>query len=588
MKLRNKFLIIFLFISIIPVIIITAFTYDRYTRLVESQTSQMADNIFEKAEVEANATIANIKHISEIFNFYSEQENSIIEDLKKYTSNHYTSYDILQSNQNISYICKNFIFSFDYINGIFIFTPDGPVLGYGYGNGISIHPSYLPNNDKWYQETLALKGGYYINGISEKDFILNTSPSISFSQALYDVYTHEFLGVLFIDCNPEVFDLSNVNTLPDIAMLAVENQFGHILYSNVNSLKTELTPKNAHVQSTSLDMEGLRLIFAVNYNDLYKDFQFTRTMILAIAIICSLVFFIISVFLSHSITRPITHLSRKMAMRIGQNLETTPKYLERTDEIGILYNEYNRMLETQQKYIENELQSKLITLDSQMKSLEAQINSHFLFNTLESINSIAELEEVESIATMSLALGNMFRYSIKTQSELVTISDELKHVNDYIAIQKIRFEGRFELILNIPPEAYSLKVLKLILQPIVENAFYHGLKYCTCGSCITISLISERENKLIYIDISDDGVGMTEEQLVKLQNRLREKAEFTELGHRNKQSIGLSNIHTRISLYYGEGYGLQIKSMEGIGTTVRIKLPLLQTGKEHVDICTPM
>lgn len=573
MKLKTKFLIIFLFISIIPIVIITTFTYNRYSRLVENQTTQVADNIFEKAVVETNTTIANIKHIGEIF---SEQESSIIKDLKKYTTNQYTNNDILESNHNISYICKNFVFPFDYINSIFIFTPNGPVLGYAYENGISIRPSYLPGNDTWYKETLALKGGYYISGISEKDFIVNTSSSISFSKALYDANTNEFLGILFIDCKPFVFDLSNVNTLPDIAMLAIENQFGHILYSNVNSLKTELTPKNAHVQTTPCGMEGLRLIFAVNYNDLYNDFQFTRNMILAIAIICSLVFLVISLFFSHSITRPITHLSRKMALRIGQNLETAPKYLERTDEIGILYNEYNRMLKTQQKYIENELQSKLIALDSQMKSLEAQINSHFLFNTLESINSIAELEEVESISTMSLALGNMFRYSIKTQSELVTFGEELSHVNNYIAIQKIRFEGRFELILNIPPDAYSLRVLKLILQPIVENAFYHGLKYCTCGSCITISLTCN--NKLIYIDISDDGVGMTKEQLEELQNRLKEKAEFTELGHRNKQSIGLSNIHTRISLYYGEGYGLHIDSAKGVGTTIRIKLPVLPDG----------
>ncbi len=576
MKLKNKFLLIFLLISTIPIIIITAFTYDRYTRLVESQTSQMADNIFEKAVLEANTTIGNIKHISEIFNFYSENDNSIIDDIKKYTGDNYTPYDIFLSNQNLNYICKNLIFSYDYINGIFIFTPSGPVLGYGFGNGIGIHPSYDPKEDSWYKKTLELHGKYYINGINEKAFILNTSPSISFSQALYDVYTHEFLGVLFIDCNPKVFDLSNVNTLPDIAMLAVENDFGHILYSNVDSLKTNLTPANARVKSTPLDIDSLRLIFSVNYEDLYKEFQFTRTMILAIAAICAIVFVVISILLSGSVTRPISNLSKRMSERserMGRKLETSSKYLDRTDEIGILYNEYNRMMETLQQYIEKELQYKLITLDSQMKALEAQINSHFLYNTLESINSIAEIEEVESISIMSLALGNMFRYSIKTQSELVMVDDELKHVNDYVSIQRIRFDNRFKLILDIPPESYSLKVLKLIMQPIVENAFYHGLKYCTSGSYIKIHLY--QKDSYVFIEISDDGIGMSPEQLSALQSKLKEKAEFTELGQRNKQSIGILNIHTRISLYYGEGYGLEIQSQEGVGTTISIKLPLM-------------
>ena len=210
-----------------------------------------------------------------------------------------------------------------------------------------------------------------------------------------------------------------------------------------------------------------------------------------------------------------------------------------------------------------------------MKSLEAQINSHFLYNTLESINSIAELEEVESISTMALALGDMFRYSIKTQSELVTVADELKHVRDYVSIQRIRFENKFDLKLEIPEEMYSYKVLKLILQPLVENSFYHGLQYCRCGSFIKIR--GWHDDRFLYLSVSDDGAGMTKEQKEELEKTLMEPARFTELGQRNKQSIGVKNIHTRIVLYYGEGYGLHIDSEPGMGTTMTIKLPVLFT-----------
>jgi two-component system sensor histidine kinase YesM len=262
-----------------------------------------------------------------------------------------------------------------------------------------------------------------------------------------------------------------------------------------------------------------------------------------------------------------------MSNRQGHNKVSKEKYLMRTDEIGVLYNEYNRMIEELNTFIKNEYQNKLITLDSQMKSLEAQINSHFLYNTLESINSIAEIEEVESISTMSLALGNMFRYSIKTQSELVTIQDELNHVNDYIAIQKIRFDNKFSLITDIPEGMNELKVLKLIMQPIIENALYHGLNYCNFGSLIKIHGYINDSN--IFIEICDDGKGMTEEQVLVLENSFKETAQFTELGHRNKQSIGLKNIHTRIALYYGQGYGLSVHSAMNEGTIITIKLPLL-------------
>ena len=126
-----------------------------------------------------------------------------------------------------------------------------------------------------------------------------------------------------------------------------------------------------------------------------------------------------------------------MSSQSGHTLIQSTRYLNRTDEIGTLYNEYNAMVESLNAAVKQDYQDKLVLLDAQMKSLEARINSHFLFNTLEAINSIAELEDNESIATMSLALGNMFRYTLKTQSELVTVQDELDHVNDYVTIQTI-------------------------------------------------------------------------------------------------------------------------------------------------------
>lgn len=576
MSLKHKFLIIFLLLSNIPIIIITLFTYNRYTQLVDEQMAQVVNFVFKTAIDEANDSIANLNHIAEIFTFYSESNDSIIDDLKKYTVNDgsYTTYDVFKSNQNIKFICKNLIFSSNYINGIFVFTPSGEVLGYGYGNNIDITYDYQPFDYQWYHDTIDLEGRTYVNGISTKDFILNAKPSISFSRALYDVYTHEFLGILFIDCSPAIFDLSKVNTLPDTTMLAIENtNTNYMLYSNIDSIKNEFSIKNTQTLKTTLDIPILTLTSTTNYEKLYQEFNFTRILIIVIAFICAIVFIVISIFLSDSLTKPIIYLSTKMAKHKGHNLVTTEKYLSRTDEIGILCNEYNTMIEELNTFIKREYQNKLITLDAQMKSLEAQINSHFLYNTLESINSIAEIEEISSISTMSLSLGNMFRYSIKTKSELVTVSDELNHVNDYLAIQSIRFDNRFKLILDIPKKMYASKVLKLILQPIVENALFHGLNYCNSGSKIIIKGYTKLSS--LYLEVSDDGVGMSSEQLKKLETSLQQEARFTELGHRNKQSIGLKNIHSRIELYYGQGYGLTLKSTKNIGTTITLRLPII-------------
>lgn len=566
---------IFMLISDLPILIMAVYTYNRYTYLINRQTTQVAESIVENASSSANTTLDNIKHISELFNFDAGNQKTIVSDLHKYTGskNNYTTYDVFETNNNLKLICQNLIFNFSYINGIFVFTPSGEILGYGYGGNIDIRYGYDPTSDKWYKQTLKLQGKTYIDGIRAKEYIINSDPSISFSSAIYDVYTKEFLGVLLIDCSPKIFDLSTVNTLPDTALLSIE-QGNQILYSNIDTLANDFSDKNSMKYHKELAWNDLSLIAVFNTEGLYREFNSTRLTLIAISVVCALVFIIISIFLSSYLTKPIILLSKKMSVRDGDNTVDKESYLNRTDEIGILYNEYQRMIEELKLYIKNELEHKLITLDSQMKSLEAQINSHFLYNTLESINSIAEIEEIESIGTMSLALGDMFRYSIKTTSELVTIADELKHVKDYISIQQIRFDNRFELFLEIPPEMYPLKILKLVLQPIVENAFYHGLKYCSAGSLIRLS--GHVENDTIYISVFDDGIGMAPDRLHELNKSLLEKAHFTELGHRNKQSIGLKNIHTRIQLYYGEGYGMQIQSRENHGTTVTLKVPLLK------------
>ncbi|MDY3919670.1 MAG: sensor histidine kinase [Candidatus Limivivens sp.] len=576
MKLKYRFFLLFLLLSVIPVLILSSFSYSRYTDLTEKQTRQVVDQVFDQAQQFLNNKLEEITNISYVFNFHSEITESIVDDLQKYKDSNasYSAYDVFQSNQKMIFNCQQLTFVYEYINGIYIFTPSGATLGYGFGNDTDILYGYSPVNDEWYQDTLASNGKIYVSGLYDKDFIINSKPSISFSEALYEVFGKNFLGVLFIDCSPEVFDLSSINTLPDIMLLTVTDSCGNILYSNEKMLKTDLSSPNTISDSCSLDFGGLTLSYSADYEYLYKEFSFTRTIMLTISVLCILIVIIISFFTSNYISKPISYLSQKMSSQNRADLIVASRYLNRTDEIGVLYNEYNRMISAINQYIENELENKLILLDSQMKSLESQINSHFLYNTLDSINCIAEIEEVDSIATISLALGEMFRYSIKTQSELVPIADELHHVANYVAIQQIRFDNKFRMVYEIPEDLKQLRVLKLILQPIVENAFYHRLQYCHCGSYIKIH--GQADEQLILLTISDDGAGMTEKQLQEIREKLRETPEFTELGHRNNQSIGLKNIHSRIVLYYGEGYGLEVKSKIGSGTEITLRLPRLK------------
>ncbi len=572
MKLKTKFFLIFVLISIIPVLLVAIIVYDRYTIMTQESMLEVYENIFHSATDMANQSIAEIKHTLEASSFYTDAEHSIINDLEKYTEGgSFTPGDVFESNNNLKFLCQNLIYSTDNLNAIFIFTPSGQVLGYG--KITDVMPNYTPFEDSWYKKTVALKGKTYVDGISEKDFLIRSEPSISFSKALYDVYSHEFLGVLFVDYAPEIFDLSKVNTLPQTVLLSVETDEDFILYTNVDTLSDPLPSSKSGIQvyKSSLDMDGLYLISSVNPQRLFEEFQITQRMILILAGIYIILLFVISFFLSKYLTKPIAHLSEQMSNHKLHNYVTDERYLNRMDEIGTLYNEYNSMLEEQEKHIKNEYQNKLITLDSQMKSLEAQINSHFLYNTLESINSLAELEGIESISVMSMALGNMFRYSIKAKSELVSVAEEISNVQDYVSIQRIRFQNKFRLELDIPDNLYRCKVLKLILQPIVENALIHGLNRCTEGDVITIRAYTQEQN--FFFEVKDNGVGMDNHQLNTIRSILAEPPQFKELGHRSTQSIGLKNINSRIELYYGAGYGMMVNSTPGTGTIITLKLP---------------
>lgn len=574
MNLRKKIMIIFFIISILPLLMVSFYSYHRYTHLSNRQIEQVSQNLMDIISTHTLETIDTMNSILEMLYMPNTDHMALIDDLDKYASPSasFQPADVLTSNELMKYSFQTFVYNNDSINGVFIFTPSSLVLGGGYGNNVQIPNMYDPSSESWYQNTLQHKGNTYISGPETKSFFFGGSDSISFSTALYDTYDRTFLGVLLVDCSPDIFDLSSVNPLPDIARLMVQNDTS-VLYTNADTQSSNFIKENTLYYETTIPMDHLKLSAYIDKELLYQEFGITKTTLILVFASCAVLVIIAALILSRSIAKPIMRLSAIMLQsQKNPDLSELPHFSQ-NDEIGILYRSYQEMLDERDQYVKNSLENKLILLDSQMKSLESQINAHFLYNTLESINSIATLEKVPSIATMALSLGRMFRYSIKTESELVPLSDEVRHTTDYTTIQEIRFHHKYTLITDVPVELRSLKVLKLILQPMVENALYHGLNYCKTGD--TIWLTAAVLDQQLILSITDNGVGIPPEDLQKIRLQLEETPEFTELGQRKGGSIGIKNVYTRIRLYYGEPYGLKVDSRVGEGTTIRIILPVL-------------
>lgn len=215
--------------------------------------------------------------------------------------------------------------------------------------------------------------------------------------------------------------------------------------------------------------------------------------------------------------------------------------------------------------------------EAELNSLQNQINPHFLYNTLESIRGAALYHGINDIAAMSKALSLLFRYSINDQV-LVTVKEEIQHLENYMSIQNFRYENKFDLIYNIPPELYNYKILKLTLQPLIENSIKHGLEMKLGRGAVKVEILSL--NNTIRILISDDGLGISPKKVEELNQMLAREdhnPHSGENGDRSSTGIGVRNVNSRIKLYFGDPYGLKFQESQ-LGTTVEITLPAV---KDH-------
>lgn len=571
MKLRYRFFFVFSIVTIVPMLLFVYLAYHSYIRLSNRQITETSLNIVSEGVKETNKVFSEMQHILECVQYASPNEETISQELRKYTdkSKDIGEKEIYETNRLLKYTFQNQLSTLDAVNGIFIFTPSGVILGQGYGNGVDVRSDYDPTKDEWYGKTLELEGKIYIDGVKDREYLLNDTPSVSFSMCIYDVYSREFMGVLYINCAAEIFSLDNVNVLPSATRFYIDRE-GEILYQSQEDSQGT-AKENQIFYERNLACEGVTLKAVFDKTELAADFRTTLSVMVGTFIFFFLLFVLLSYFLAKYLTRPISELSGIMAHPGESRQLVNSPYMNRSDEIGTLYNQYRTMLEKNKQYIKAEYENRLVLMDTQMKALESQINAHFLYNTLEAINSLAQIEGFKDISVMALALGDMFRYSIKTKGALVSLQEELTHVRNFVAISQIRFDNGFEFILDVPEELLACRILKLILQPLVENALYHGLLHCNAGSFIKLS--ARKKNGTLNFCVEDDGTGMSDTALEGLQRVIGEKPRFQELNKRENGSIGLRNINSRIKLYYGEKYGISIESSKGNGTKVILCIP---------------
>jgi len=289
--------------------------------------------------------------------------------------------------------------------------------------------------------------------------------------------------------------------------------------------------------------------------------------VMSITILFSL---LLSLLLAKRITLPIKKLIKNMK-KVGEGNFKVGIFNSNYKDIQILDSTFNSMVEKINELMRNVVEKELEKANAELKALQAQINPHFLYNTLEVTRSIALDYEAYSIEEICMCLADLFRYSISKNKETVTIQEEIEHIRNYINIQKYRYGNKLNFTMDIDENVLACKTLKLVIQPLVENAVYHGIEMKIGPG--TIHVLGTKSINRIIITISDDGVGIPDEKVHWINAILKESHIRKEINIQSGIGIGITNVNSRIKLYYGDEYGLHIDSMVGKGTVVTIVIP---------------
>lgn len=342
-------------------------------------------------------------------------------------------------------------------------------------------------------------------------------------------------------------------------------------YSEIKSTGTdnismlELSKNDCIINSRYIEKLGWRVVEEIPNSFFFDEMAAGRRTLIYINLIFIFAFLGVAYFIANSISKPISNLDKATSEISSGNLEARVEVLQ-SDELGQLSVKFNNMA-VQIKELFNKVNEEQKTKrELEMKMLYAQINPHFLFNTLNSIRWMADASRVFNVSKSIVALTNLLRNSIIKTDELITIADEIENIKNYVTLQKLRNASLFEDEYDIDEEILRYRTLKLILQPIVENSIIHGFEGIQYKGIIKIRGYSE-EGKIIIL-ISDNGTGMEEEKIKTLMSsNYKSKGRFN--------GIGLSNVNERLILHFGNEYALKIVSKPGVGMTTTVILPIL-------------
>jgi len=449
------------------------------------------------------------------------------------------------------------------------------------------------NTQEWYATALEKPNGPLLTSSHVQHIISGERPwVITLSRGIRDRSgSGEKEGVFFIDLNysaiSELCDQSTVGTKGYAFILDAK---GNIVYHPqqqqlYNELQTENislimdTDEDTVLTGTGNDGKlysisrsektGWTVVDCTNVKELLSKSRQAQSVYVLTAIILVIVALLFSRFMARSITLPIQKLRDSMKKVQEGDFSVSDVVVDSKNEIGSLTKSFDVMTHRIHELMEQNVHEQEEKRKSELKALQSQINPHFLYNTLDSIIWMAEGKKNEEVVLMTASLARLLRQSISNEDEVVPIANEVEYARGYLTIQKMRYKDKLEFQIEVDSSILYIPLIKLVLQPIIENAIYHGLKYKESKGLLIVKGFMKDGNAVLQV--IDDGVGMDEETLAHIYDK--HKVNY----HSN--GVGVYNVQKRLKLYYGEDYGITYTSELGKGTTATITIPGRQEGQ---------
>ena len=576
----------------VPVILFSYISYTIAYRSMEIQYKDNKSNLNRQIVDKIEDNFYALRSQSTAFFDYESIANLLTTNQSEITDEYIDNYNRVYSNL-VSIIQGNFK-----IDGISLSNLEGEIKFY-YNRNMSQQNLNRVCDEQWYIDTIKAAGRPVLLAPHYNSYAKEEEKVASVCRALLDPYDDKIVGVIKIDQNLSTFlrcfeslDMDNGE------LQMVLDSKGDVFYSSANipleeakKLSGISTEHGRQLEKWEYDNQKYIVIDEHSKDNKWKFISFTpeenmkeqarfiRIINTWTGFILAGICILIAIVISLIINRPIKVMNDSMLKFQNGNMDVQID-VKSNDEFGMMAEVFNSMVKNIRKLINEKYELNLLKKEAQLENFQSQINPHFLFNTLNSIKAVSMQGNQEKTTKMIQYFSENFRYSLNKGVYTVTFNDELEYINKYITLQMIRFGDKISVEKNIEEDVLDNECIRMILQPIVENAFYHGLEKTTEKGKILI--VAQNVSDDFHIYISNTGAIVPEYKMKEINSALSVDEE--RYGISNADKVGIYNVNARIKFHYGKKYGLKMIYGLDKETTIRIVLPCIKKEKKDESI----